>query len=199
MMPDKNTPSVLLAERIIKDAGGEVTGRIRLQKIVFLMSEMGFLRDMAEPLSFNYHHYGPYSEAFAEGLDYCAENNLLEEETKKAGWGSEYYIYRLPQRESEQENLSAESADGGNEAKQQEKAFVQIAKERSSVLLELAATALYLYKRESFDKRGNAWAETKSRKQVKARDGRLKKAFELYEELRNLPSPQPLPEIPFMF
>lgn len=186
-----------MAVRIVRDAGGMLTGRIRLQKIAFLMHLSGFLRDLPLPLAFEYYYYGPYSEALSRDLNLCEKSGFLKKETKPEEWGGEYSVYSLGENAAD----AKQAPEIESQKKTQEKAFVQAAKDRSSVLLELAATAAYLYEYEGIGKirHGNAWSETKSRKQVKARDGRLRQAYEVYETLRELPAPQPLPEIPFLF
>ena len=58
------TPDNLIAE-VLAAAGGEIVGRIRLQKIFYLLDQMG----MASGLVFHYHHYGPYSLHLDNALD----------------------------------------------------------------------------------------------------------------------------------
>jgi len=175
--------------RIISDAGGELIGRIRLQKIAFLMTEAGFLSDF----SFEYYHYGPYSEALDAAVKQACADKVVSEEEKATEWGTPYYIYRPGD-----DNAVANTE---NAAAEQEKNFVTAAKAFPSVVLELAATTLYLYRREGFDRgdKGNPWLETERRKKFKAREGRLRKAYEAYEALRLLPAQDRLPEIAFPF
>ena len=52
-------PSLVVA------AGGQVPGRVRLQKIVYLLDQIG----LESGFTFEYHHYGPYSEALAEQVE----------------------------------------------------------------------------------------------------------------------------------
>ena len=49
-------PSLVVA------AGGEIVGKIRLQKVVYLLDQMG----LNSGFSYQYFHYGPYSEDLAE-------------------------------------------------------------------------------------------------------------------------------------
>ena len=46
---------------IVRDAGGRIVGRTRLQKVAYLLSIAG----LEEGLPFTYKHYGPYSEDLA--------------------------------------------------------------------------------------------------------------------------------------
>jgi uncharacterized protein len=52
-------PSLVVA------AGGQVPGRVRLQKIVYLLDQIG----LESGFTFEYHHYGPYSEGLAEQVE----------------------------------------------------------------------------------------------------------------------------------
>ena len=60
-----------------------------------------------------------------------------------------------------------------------------------AVELELAATALFLAK-EGFP---DPWTETARRKPEKADAGRLAKAKQLYDRLRAIQTPHPLPAL----
>ncbi|KAA6205006.1 MAG: hypothetical protein DU429_03955 [Candidatus Tokpelaia sp.] len=183
-MPEENALQQQV-RRIISDAGGELIGRIRLQKIAFLMTEAGFLHDF----SFEYYHYGPYSEALEVAVKQACADKVISEEEKATEWGTPYYIYRPGEK-------AAPAAEV-----EEEKYFVTRAKSFPSVVLELAATTLYLYRHEEFYRgdKGNPWLETERRKKFKAREGRLRKAYEAYEALRLLPAQETLPEIAFPF
>src|SRR6266481_7279104 len=52
-------PSLVVA------AGGEIVGKIRLQKVVYLLDQMG----LNSGFSYQYFHYGPYSEDLAERVE----------------------------------------------------------------------------------------------------------------------------------
>jgi hypothetical protein len=72
----------------------------------------------------------------------------------------------------------------------------QIAQETVSadaIELELAATALYL----SLARIGtsDAWSETARRKPEKSANGRLDRARALYEKIRQIQTPIPLPQL----
>ena len=45
-------------------SGGELVGRIRMQKVVYLLDQLG----MRSGATFEYHHYGPYSEAVSDAV-----------------------------------------------------------------------------------------------------------------------------------
>jgi hypothetical protein len=60
-----------------------------------------------------------------------------------------------------------------------------------AVELELAATALYL----SYENTPDPWGETEHRKPEKPANGRLDRAKLLYERLRGVQAPEPLPNL----
>jgi uncharacterized protein len=60
-----------------------------------------------------------------------------------------------------------------------------------AVELELAATALFL----AYERVPDPWGETARRKPDKAGAGRIERARQLYQQLRQIPTPRPLPAI----
>jgi uncharacterized protein YwgA len=68
---------------IVRDTGGELVGRTRLQKITYLSQLAGFSSDF----TFEYRHYGPYSEELADATRIAAGLKLLEEEKHPTEWG----------------------------------------------------------------------------------------------------------------
>lgn len=62
-----------------------IDGRKKLQKIVYLLQEMGHRNDF--PQEFGYLHYGPYSRQLSSEVDYLAsgEDALLHEEEAATG------------------------------------------------------------------------------------------------------------------
>lgn len=158
---------------IVRDAGGQIVGRTRLQKIAYILEVAG----LGTGFPFRYKHYGPYSEQLADAAETARIVGLLHEQETPATWGGLYSTYhsQLPQ------DFRV------NEAR------CRLARELvnvDAVELELAATALFLH--ESFQ---DPWSETARRKPDKADDGRLQRAQELYQNLRSIPTPRPLPAI----
>lgn len=171
------------AAATIKDAGGELIGRTRLQKVTYLTQLAGFSDDFA----FEYRHYGPYSEELAEAMEIATGLSIVDEEERRADWGGRYSIYRLKKANLVNYPDSA-----------QREAFVRAAANISPIELELAATAAFLYVREGIGqegKGGDPWAVTARLKPEKASDGRLERAKEAFRKLRQIPVPTPLPEI----
>jgi uncharacterized protein YwgA len=168
------------ATKIIQDAGGELVGRTRLQKVTYLAQLAGFGREFA----FEYRHYGPFSEDLARGMDIAAAFGQVKEVEQQAGWGGRYSIYTL-KKSMPPANL-------------ERAAFIAKAKAIDANELELAATAAFLYAVEGIGntKPGNPWDETRKRKPDKARDGRLERAALAYAELRRIKTPHTLPDLP---
>jgi uncharacterized protein YwgA len=159
---------------IVRDAGGRIVGRTRLQKVAYLLSVAG----LEDDLPFVYRHYGPYSEDLAIAAREANLLGLLNETEQQASWGGTYSVYEV----EGQPNSSVSPAR------------LKLAKEAASadaVELELAATAVYLAKEGESD----PWAETERRKPEKAENGRLDGAKALYRKLSAIETPIRLPTI----
>ncbi|WP_026869270.1 hypothetical protein [Inquilinus limosus] len=165
----------LAATRIICDAGGMLVGRTRLQKVAYLMQLAGF----GDEFDFEYHHFGPFSEDLAFGIDIATAFGAVNEDEKQASWGGRYSVFSLKEPVAPLDPQRA--------------AFAQKAKLVNAVELELAATAAFLFVAEG---KKDPWAETRRRKPEKAKDGRLERAMAAYEDLRSLSTPRPLPKLP---
>lgn len=148
---------------IIADAGGQIVGRTRLQKIAYLLEAAG----EGENFYFEYHHYGPYSEELARATSLASMAGDIAEQEKIAAWGGCYSIYTT-------ENAS--QTDGVRQR------LARTAAEANAVVLELAATATYF----AVNGKKDPWHETEARKPEKAADGRLAEAKKLYGELRKI-------------
>jgi uncharacterized protein len=171
----------LIATRIVQDAGGELVGRTRLQKVAYLMQLAGF----GDAFDFEYRHYGPFSEDLARGMEIAAAFGQVTEVEKQADWGGRYSIYSLNEPERPEDPARA--------------AFVQEAKKIGAIELELAATAAFLFVVEGIgrNQKGNPWDETRRRKPGKAGGGRLERAIVAYEKLRTaVATPDALPALP---
>lgn len=148
---------------IIADAGGQIVGRTKLQKIAYLLEITG----EGDGFHFDYHHYGPYSEDLTRAASIASMMGEINEEEKVANWGGSYSIYTTPT--SSQENGPRQR-------------LVKAAAEANSIVLELAATAAYF----AVNGKKDPWQETEARKPDKAEDGRLDAAKRLYKELRRI-------------
>jgi uncharacterized protein len=162
------------AADIIRDAGGRIVGRTRLQKLAYLLELCG----LGVGFSFEYRHYGPYSEQLSLAVRNAALLELLREDEHQASWGGFYSIYTTPNTS----NLPADSPRS------------QLGREAVAadpIQLELAATAAFLATEGAVD----PWGMTEKLKPEKARGGNLQKAKGLYQRLAGVSTPRPLPNI----
>jgi uncharacterized protein YwgA len=159
---------------IVRDAGGRIVGRTKLQKITYILQEAG----LVDGFDFEYYHYGPYSEQLASTAKNAVLLGVISEREQAAAWGGSYSTYEAMPA------LGVALNEG-------RVPIAQAAAKANSVELELAATALYLFKEGYTD----PWAETARRKPEKADDDRLARAKDLYQSLRSFAVPKQLPQI----
>jgi hypothetical protein len=162
------------AAAIVRDAGGSIVGRTKLQKIGFFLEVAG----VGSGFPFRYKHYGPYSDQLAAATQHAAALQLLMENESVASWGGHYSIFHTqmppePSAHPARARLAQEMVNA------------------DAVELELAATAVFL----ASERFPDPWNETARRKPEKAEGGRLERAKQLYWRLRQVPTPQPLPAI----
>ena len=159
---------------IVRDAGNQIVGRTRLQKIAYLLYAAG----LESGLPFAYKHYGPYSEELASAARDAALLGLIHETEQQAQWGGVYSTYYFsgpqdPSVSAQRRRLASEGAAA------------------DAVELELAATALFLARAGIAD----PWSETARRKPEKAEQDRLDRAKALYRKLSSIETPEALPAI----
>lgn len=162
------------AADIIRDAGGRIIGRTRLQKIAYLLEIAG----VGDDFVFEYRHYGPYSEDLATAVRNASLLGRLKEKEKKASWGGFYSTF-------------AAGGESDPQTRDSRKKLARMAADSDPVELELAATAAFL----SLEGSADPWLETKKRKPEKAAGGRLEKAKSLYRKLSQIETPVSLPPI----
>ena len=170
----------LKAARVVNEAGGELIGRTRLQKVVYLAQLAGF----GDDFSFEYKHYGPFSDDLATGMEIAAGVGIVQEEERRAEWGGRYSIYSATDRTPRSEDAARS-------------AFIQAAARISPIELELAATAAFLQQNGWYDRKDgeDPWVETARRKPDKVGNGRLERAKAAYKALMAIRTPVPLPQI----
>lgn len=157
---------------IIRDAGGKVVGRTRLQKIAYLL----YITGLDNSFNFVYKHYGPFSEQLASSAKYGALLGDLTEQQDQTNWGATYSTYTV----SDVQDIDRSSA---------RYLLASKATDVDSVELELAATAVLL----SYEGYADAWGETQNRKPEKATEVRLANAKKLLARLASVDVPRPLP------
>jgi uncharacterized protein len=112
-----------LAAIIRAHPNGEVVGRTRLQKTVWLLQRLGLPTDYVYSL----HFYGPYSEEVKADTDSAEQLGLISEDRRVAQNGSEYFVLRA------RSSASLPSPD-------QFRCPLEILANENATVLELAAT-----------------------------------------------------------
>jgi len=163
------------AAEIVRDAGGQIVGRTKLQKVAYLLELAGF----GDGFDFEYRHYGPFSEDLANAIRLADAFGLVTEMERVANWGGFYSIYSA-------------TADAGARIEGPRSTFCERAAKIDSVELELAATAAFLNVTEGCE---DPWEETARRKPEKVGGNRIEKAKEAYRSLLALKTAKPLPKI----
>lgn len=169
----RRQPDYHIAARVVRDAGGRVVGRTRLQKIAYLLELAG----VGEGLPFQYRHYGPYSESLTQAVKLADLFGLISEEERPASWGGTYSVFQFIGHDQ-------------STASELRRRLAGLAVGSDPIELELAATAAFL----SVEGEKDPWAETNRRKPDKAGHGRIDKAKQLYLRLRQA-SENNLPEL----
>lgn len=166
---DLNTPELLRS--VVIAAEGEIVGRIRFQKIVYLLEQAG----MESGLQFSYYHYGPYSEEVSSALETATLHpKLICENEGKTLTGHTYSIFSVTHHEeASPSQLGSISWDKACQMIRQMKAH-------TSTVIELAATIHWLKEKERV---ANWREELKIRKGDKVTDERVEKALNLLSDL----------------
>src|SRR5665213_1953426 len=88
-MLENNKSDIQKAADIIRVAGGQVIGRTRLQKIAYLLEITG----AGSGFSFEYRHYGPYSEQLANAASTAKTIGVITEVECSTSWGGWYSVF----------------------------------------------------------------------------------------------------------
>ncbi|MGE0005201.1 MAG: hypothetical protein AB7S92_06380 [Parvibaculaceae bacterium] len=159
---------------VIAAGGGRLTSRVRLQKSVYLLDQIG----LGSGFDYAYHHYGPYSRDLDNAIADAKAFDLLEEGYgRRQSDGASYSIFAA-KGEMKPEVFARLSPKRASET-------MRLFVETNVTILELAATIDWLWR---FEKRKDWRSEVKKRKSVKAREDRLAKAVDLLTGL-GLPPP----------
>jgi uncharacterized protein len=162
MRNSQKEPGWLVAE-VVRAAGGPVYGRVRLQKMFYLLDRIG----LGSGLDYDYHHYGPYSADLTEEIkDAVAFGFIQETPTRRVSDGVPYSIFERP-------NVERGASLGRLDWRTSERALVRMQAE-SATVLELAATIDWLKTREDF---ADWQHELLRRKGAKADKGRVERAL----------------------
>ncbi|MDA4846730.1 hypothetical protein [Hoeflea poritis] len=159
--------SSLITDVIGASEDKKVFGKIRLQKIFYLLDQLG----LDSGFTYSYHHYGPYSEDLSNTL-FFAEffDKVIVESQGKTKLGNIYSVFSLS------ENANEMSPEVGKLSSDDIKTLVNTLEAPTSVVIELAATIHWLREKEGVAE----WeAELKARKTGKATDENIKKSVDL--------------------
>lgn len=158
----------------IDAAGGQIVGKVRLQKLVYLLDQLG----VPTGFSFTYHHYGPFSEELAELVEDDVVFGRLSAEQRRRADGVPFVVYKASLHDHADESKSLLDSPGV-------KAALAAMQRHSATVLELAATIHWL----AFVEQVENWrAELVRRKGVKTEQGRTDDALDLLQEMGLAPA-----------
>ena len=159
---------------VLEAAGGELIGRVRLQKAVYLMDRLG----LGSGFTFDYHHFGPFSRDLDNAVaDAKAFGLIAERLEQRKSDGATYSIFTL--------NQPPTSPRFGKLTARRARELVTRFVQADVTVLELAATIDWLWRVEKYCDWGN---EIRKRKGAKVQKGRLEVAVQLLRDL-GLPPP----------
>ncbi len=158
----------MTATGIVNACGGEIVGRVRLQKLAYLAERIG----CKFGFEFQYYHYGPFSEDLVNDINNAIVEKEITEEIKETVNGSrKYSIFKLP--------TPSNNKDSDNHRTK----FLKKAKNIETLYLELLATALFLHEEDATI---DSWKKLQTLKPNKAQNKFLKKSYKKYCELQKL-------------
>ena len=161
-----------IAVNLVKLNNGRLVGRTRLQKVAYLLDRSG-----AEfGLPFTYHHYGPYSFELADGWADARAEGRIDIEEQRGRHEVSYSIFTLSESEDYSDDSGGLGALSASDAREQLRKMAHV----SNVVLELAATIVYLKENGYSD---GTIEELKVRKPLKATDELVQKALHLLDSL----------------
>lgn len=154
---------------VVSAAGSRLTGRVRLQKAVYLLDRLGLNSDF----TYEYYHYGPYSRDLDNATADAKAFGLIEEAFEhRVSDGAMYSVFHS-KGESKPDALGTLNPERAKE-------LVGLFARTNVTVLELAATIDWLWRKEAC----SDWQrEITRRKGVKVQGGRLEKAVALLTEI----------------
>jgi len=154
---------------IVDSAGGKLVSRVRLQKIAYLLDQLG----MESGFGYQYHHYGPYSRDLDNAiLDAEAFGYVEETFERRQSDGARYSVF--VRKKAPEANVF-----GRLDATTAEQIIQKLAATNVTIL-ELAATAHWL----AIVEKVQDWKkEIVRRKGPKTENNRLDEALDLLKDL----------------
>lgn len=160
---------------LVAAGGGQLVGRVRLQKALYLLERL----DIGTTLSFEYHHYGPYSRELDNATADARAFGLIEEQFEhRQSDGAMFSIFKLKGGVQIPEEVY------GRLGRARATDLVGRFASTNVTVLELAATVDWLWR---FEKISDWRSEITKRKGKKVQGGRLEKAVGLLHELNLKP------------
>ena len=157
---------------VISAAGGSMTGRVRLQKTVYLLDQL----NLGSGFGYEYHYYGPYSADLTAATADAKAFGLIDEQIEyRRSDGAQFSIFEL---RDNRETLVADAF--GLLGKANAQRCIAVMNRYSATALELAATIDWLWR---YERRSDWQREIQRRKGLKTAEGRLEKAIELLQEI----------------
>ncbi len=158
---------------VIASAGASLTSRVRLQKSIYLLDQLG----LNSNFDYEYYHYGPYSRDLDNATADAKAFDLVQENfERRQSDGARYSIFTVTGRHKK-EALGKLEPD-------QAWQYMNLFARTDVTVLELAATVDWLWR---FEKHNDWRSEIKKRKGIKARPDRLERALSLLENLGLMP------------
>jgi len=159
---------------VLFQEAGEVIGRKKLQKIVYIAKKFDY--DFQE--KFNFHFYGPYSEELTLQIEELTNAGLVEEmKGNKSGYTQ--YKYVLSEAGKEFLSIYPTQLEGFS-------SFLQALNQESSRFLELVSTILYFDSLEQ-DELIAKVQTVKSKQNYSAEE--FERAFQFVQSLQALKRP----------
>ncbi len=156
---------------LLKAAGGQMVGRVRLQKVAYLLDRLG----LNSGFRYNYGNYGPFSHDLDNAVADAEAFGLVEETfDRRQIDGARYSIFELT------DDASRSPSNTGQLNETVLDCYLKTFIEADVTVLELAATANWLVEEEGRDD----WQEAlRRRKGPKVAGGRLDRAEALLREV----------------
>ncbi|MRG95725.1 hypothetical protein [Polyangium spumosum] len=129
---------------VIRQMGGTVYGRVRIQKTAYFLQRMGMAE--LEGIDFFYHHYGPFSWTVAESLLDGERCGALREEAKPLVDDRQAYAYKLG------EDVDEKVDEVSPASRELVARLVGQVRDEHWRTLELASTIDFLEQREGLDR-----------------------------------------------
>lgn len=157
---------------LLEAAGGEMVGKVRLQKSVYLLDQLG----AESGFVYDYHHYGPYSEELADEVESdVIFGQISEVVRRRVSDGVPYSVFCLAELDEpdEVDRVGELPFDEARDA-------LTSMDNCSATVLELAATIHWLSHVEQIE---NWRDELVRRKGIKTEHGRMNEALRLLTDL----------------